>query len=437
MDPAMLRRIAFQRDVWEANLLVDFVSGRNDQGLDDLEAITLPKAVKNLAGKSVLRTADPSILLRELARITRDVDADGDPPPEDIAFVSCLVDGLNDVAWPARGLTIGFNTLVALPNPGAGAARAAIASRWPALRPWLSAEAEPELRATRAERAFPQWAPRAQRLRRAHWWLIWASGLLLALLLALNANIGFYRGALDHISATRATYRTLLGGKSGPELSCQALAQKPDPDKAQACARLQTAYSDFVGAQRSLQDRLEEARHPTWATSLDFTALWVRNMPIPTPAPGEVGYSGEELAVDDVVEVLNSVALPGVLAALGAIVGVLWSHRSQIARSTLAPREYAGLWFTLILGAAAGSAVGFFVHSSGGSAFNLLGSGSRGASTAQLSAPALAFLAGFGSNYFFRSLEQLLERVFPDHLATTKRPRRRADAGGEVHDDAS
>lgn len=107
--------------------------------------------------------------------------------------------------------------------------------------------------------------------------------------------------------------------------------------------------------------------------------------------------------VASTISVLATYVLPVLFGILGAMVGAIRSIQRSIRESELAPRDVAVTVMGIPVGAVAGLAVGLLI-SSGGTVGVSAG--------VTLTAAGLSFVAGYGSETFFKFVERLEERVF-------------------------
>jgi hypothetical protein len=120
-------------------------------------------------------------------------------------------------------------------------------------------------------------------------------------------------------------------------------------------------------------------------------------------------------SAESVLSVFTTYILPMMFGLLGTIIGAFRGIQTKVRDSELAPRDYALTILGLPLGAVAGVAVGLFFSPS---SVPMAGSGEV-ASSLTLTTSGLGFLAGYGSQTFFRFIDELLGRVFPNNTTRT------------------
>ena len=136
----------------------------------------------------------------------------------------------------------------------------------------------------------------------------------------------------------------------------------------------------------------------------------------PLPEPPRRYSRGPRLGGDEetariLTLVLGSAVLPlcyGILGAGAAVVRDLWR---KMRESMLSPREYSLALGQLALGATIGACIGLFVNAAGNSGGNG-GAEQALAGAWTLSGSALSFIAGFGVEGVFQSMESFVRRVF-------------------------
>ena len=112
-------------------------------------------------------------------------------------------------------------------------------------------------------------------------------------------------------------------------------------------------------------------------------------------------------SVAAMLAMMTTYLLPMSFGIVGTIAALLRAIQRRVNESTLSPRDLALSLFRLPLGMVAGICVGLFFTPSG----NLVQTGGElGALT--LSASGVAFLAGYGAEGFFRTLDALVAHLF-------------------------
>ena len=108
------------------------------------------------------------------------------------------------------------------------------------------------------------------------------------------------------------------------------------------------------------------------------------------------------------VGVIGNYILPVLYGALGAMGSMLRQFNRRLAERLLTPRDRRAAHIRLMLGVMTGACIGLFFNSSAGPA---QATGLGGAAVT-LSASAIAFLAGYGVEAVFKTLDTLLGHIF-------------------------
>jgi hypothetical protein len=108
---------------------------------------------------------------------------------------------------------------------------------------------------------------------------------------------------------------------------------------------------------------------------------------------------------ESVINVFSNNVLPIMFGLLGNFSGLMRLINNKVRDSTLSPRDIRLLVSLMPMGVVAGLTVGLIFSPNAGSSI----SGTVGT----LSASALAFLAGYGVDFYFNALDSILARVFP------------------------
>ena len=118
------------------------------------------------------------------------------------------------------------------------------------------------------------------------------------------------------------------------------------------------------------------------------------------------------------VRTLVGVVLPLLMRTFGAVAFVVLRHSARLRDGLLSPQAPMENVGRLVLGTVTGVAIGFFMGSNG-----VQGGVPSLPMAIPLSAPALAFLGGYGAEYVFRLVDYLVTIVFAvDRKPTAKPP---------------
>ncbi|SIT43786.1 membrane hypothetical protein [Paraburkholderia ribeironis] len=396
--------LIFKRDLNEVHLLLDFISGRPDSHIWDIGDVKFPD-----------RNDGNGALLTPYQVIERICEMRFPPPSgqnmadkaDSAALLLYVKDKLNSVAYPACGLTIAY-TYIFLEEIEGVARQAASSVRSRA-------------RALVARTAYPGLVVSAKRFRRFHKSVAWM-GAAITLLAAILLWLVVY--------GVQLTSRFEENQRSTADVTSQIYVQV---DKENAALAPEKQTHDSVPT-RCHADRIEQQSNEIrllcnqWSyfqarydKSISDVATFANHWPstwlmVPFPtSPGlrekaELGYVAKQVNIQSITLVLSAYAsyvLPVMFGVVGTIASFLRDIGNRITSSTLAPRDETLAIIRLILGAIAGLAVGLFFTPASVSA-----QVSSGAGVLTLSASAIAFLAGYGADGFFRMIDMMITRVF-------------------------
>lgn len=367
----------------------------------------------------------------------------------DAAKLLRVRDMLNGAAAPATGYTIAFTLMMAGETPESTAGRWRARWGWPPLvfeaadQP-ASPPAASRLLSSRREfaaKAFPVLEQTARGARR-QWWLLRNA---LAIWLALTCVFSWHiaagvtlaeRWRTQHEEVQRL--QTLADAQSAPgddsvpvddaadangnETAAPAAAA-PGPPSGKAGPGLDPSLKVQKGHREAAQRTLSEARTIEAAASNNLLA-WVREegktsicflsaigwhaeRPCLSWLAGKDPRTGSNLEWAVIyVGLLAGTVLPIFYGVLGAWAAVVRAISAKMRGSTLSPRDVQRAGVQLVLGAVIACCIGLFVP--GGERDEQ--SGLFGSIPLTLSA--LCFIAGFGVEGVFQTLEELVRRVF-------------------------
>jgi cbb3-type cytochrome oxidase subunit 3 len=346
---------------------------------------------------------------------------EGSPPDEarDAELLIRVKDHLNMLAAPASGLTIAFTHLV---THEAGAGRASSALR--------SAEADGPSRRSLARAAYPDLVDRAQTFRNG----VRAIGVFLFawLLLTCLASwyIAFGNAALAQREAAQAVF--LLADARVQEVAAGAASKAgvgtPATNSPPAASAFQpteaarpvlpacpTASGTTPATYTSVPQRqactaLAEAQAVRAASDIQIAHWMLRSATGGGPALSAYATA--------LAGVLGTAILPVLYGILGAGAAVLRSLSTKMRLSLLAPRDLNLALQQLALGAVMGACIGIFIAQPSTGP----GTGATVIGPVALSASALSFLAGFGVDAVFATLESVISRVFNVQPSGAARP---------------
>jgi hypothetical protein len=456
----------YRQHLNEVYLLLDFISGRPDKRLSDLD---------NKISDPHSRNKHPMSSAEIVARVTKmrhPPDPHARERAADAAFLLELKDRLNWLAYPARGLTIAYTTMFA--EGGHTSAN----TIWNAVTGKVgrqpSATAEPT-RVEMAQLAFPGLVAIAGHFRLMKS-LISVGGLVLSLVSAVLLWEATYGVRLAvHFAQARQAENEMIAklydqlekdrvvpmanqpgdldsfcgiedressaANARPRIVTKAMdlatrqvstAQFADfttqPNGMDSAAR-QVSTAQFADSTRQRTGMTSETRqlcndyayrHALLDVAIDDLAKYRVSpafilsstfLPIHDgcAATGCVNSAQQEDApsVATMLTMMTTYLLPMLFGVVGAIAALLRGIHQRVNESTLAPRDLALSLFRLSLGMVAGISVGLFFSPESNLAQT---GGAIGALT--LSASGIAFLAGYGAEGFFRALDTLVIHLF-------------------------
>lgn len=408
--------LIFKRDLNEVHLLLDFISGRPDSHVWDIGDVKFPdRSVGNGAFLTAYQVIERICELRFPPPAGQETPVKAD----NAALLLCVKDKLNAVAYPACGLTIAY-TYMFLEEMEGSSRQSASSGR-------------SQARARVAKTAYPGLVVSAKRFRRFHRAVAWA-GVVITLMAAFLLWVVVY--------GVQLTSRFEENQKSATDLMAQIYAQIDKENAAVPTAQ----QNHESGPVRCHADRIEQQSNQIrllcnqWSyyqarydKSISDVAIFANRRPsnwlmmVFPASPGlrekdEVGYVAKQENIQSVTLVLSAYAsyvLPVMFGVVGTIASFLRDIGNRITGSSLAPRDETLAIIRLILGAIAGLAVGLFFTPA-----SVAAQVSSGAGVLTLSASAIAFLAGYGADGFFRMIDAMITRVFSlDHPDKSSPPR--------------
>jgi hypothetical protein len=413
----LVDRLIFERDVNEGFLLIDYISGRTEKSLKDLDVDELeipaesssvtqgqaPTAIPSQTpqtASSPTATVTPSRVLQKFCEIRYPPVREPRIRAENAAFVLEVKDRLNALARPARGITVAY-TAIFVGNAAFG----------------KKPNGQQQTLLDQAVGAAPNIAWHARLFARLFGLVLPLFLLFWFLLTAVTYWDVAYGGSIVQTLQQLDTQRTSLlqPGAQGssaavtvtPEI-CKAL--KPDgsdpPDRRGACFKLGHIETDMAGARANLREFHD------WLTR---GLSWYDIIPYVRPMRwGFLAYhptlydDSPEQSITWVLTLFGTYVLPAMFGLLGTMAAVVRAVLAKVRDSLLGPRDLSLSLLGLVIGPLAGLAVGLFYTPSATAAQSTTGL----AGTVTLTVSGLGFLAGYGADAFFKFLDALLVRVF-------------------------
>jgi hypothetical protein len=411
-----LQHELFWRDLNEVHLLMDFISGRADKSLADLNNVPDP----DNPGQNL----KPEAVVQKVCLIRFPPVGDATSRARQAALLLTVKDRLNALADPARGVSIAYTSMFSgvsqsTSEPQGPGFFASVADYigFPVQR--APAVPEPPKHAYAfATEAYPNLSVHARKFRKWFVWLptfaaVWA--ILTALVYwdvalssaALNKVTGFeeQQAALAQPGHTfvpdtkRCNALTRLA-TGAPAIGAPAIGAQAD-DSIEVCRRFGDLQFHLVAAREDLAAITERHlwRHPVGWVMRSFSGKLNRI--------GSTDHPREQFAAV-VVSVFTNYIVPMMFGLLGTLAGVVRSIWGKVRESTLRPQDRRLAVANVPLGLVAGLAIGLIVSPSGTPPAGV----SATAGSITLSATALAFLAGYGAEAFFTMIDELLKRIF-------------------------
>jgi hypothetical protein len=414
-------QLILRRDLNEALLLMDFISGRPDVHIWDIGDIKYPVREQTaLRANNANGVVDQTPTLPPIEVIRR-ICALRYPPEgnqsiqdraDDSALLLCVKDKLNSVAHPANGLTIAY-TYMFLEETARE-------------QPEESTERQAEsiikkgTRATVAKEAYPGLISSAKRFRCFHRNVarvgaaitIFSAMLLWLVVYGVQLTSRFEEDQKRVTEETSQIYAIV--DKENAALAAASQTHDSVPARCDGDLAKQSNQIRMLCNQWSYyQARYDKSINDVAAFANKWPSAWLM-IPFPTAPTLQQNRAGDVVArqedVQSITLVLSACAsyvLPVLFGLVGTIASFLRDISNRITGSILSPRDETLAIIRLILGAIAGLAVGLFFTPSTTAAQI-----SAGAGVLTLSASGIAFLAGYGADGFFRLMDALITRLF-------------------------
>jgi hypothetical protein len=402
----LLDELVFKRDLNEAHLLMDFVSGRTDRSLDQLSMLDPLTPGKTLSSSDIVR---------KITTLRYPPQGDASTKSDNAAFLLIAKDHLSGLARPARALTIAYTIMFA---EGGGHRISRLLSGG------HREEELPDSRLFLAKDIFPGLQLHAGMFRHIRTCLVLFTIVWLLLTVLTYWQVALTRSVLQRLElfykdrvALVQTAPDLLDGKLCPRYQAGENQFNPsdktaDPKVIGACSRLH--YIDRSRHEAHLDlDNVVDCQG-VWPNLVTRILGWrnVQCRPMPdVPTPGHYAVSWQ--SATSVLSAFNTYVLPMMFGLLGTLIAALRSIQNKVRDSLLEPRDLVLMLLGLPLGLVAGVAVGLFFSPSGAA---LPGSATL-AGDLSLTVSGLGFLTGYGAEAFFKFMDGVLARAFPDRAA--------------------
>jgi hypothetical protein len=414
-------QLILQRDLNEALLLMDFISGRPDVHIWDIGDIKYPVRVNNPGpGGDANQGANPTPTLPPIEVIRR-ICALRYPPEmnqslseraDNSALLLCVKDKLNSIAHPANGLTIAYTYMFL--EETAQSRRGESSVHQPIVI------VEKGTRATVAKAAYPGLIPSAKRFRCFHR-NVARAGAAITIFSAILLWLVVYGVQLtsrfeeDQKSASDVTSQiyTLID-KENAAIAVDRQSHDTVPTRCRDKIDEQSNQIRLLCNQWSYyQARYDKSIKDVATFANKWPSDWL-TIPFPTSPTLQINKAGDSIATQEDVQSITlvlsayaSYVLPVLFGLVGTIASFLRDISNRITGSILSPRDETLAIIRIILGAIAGLAVGLFFTPA-----SVAAQISSGAGVLTLSASGIAFLAGYGADGFFRMIDAMITRIF-------------------------
>jgi len=402
--------LVFKRDLNETYLLMDFVSGRTDRSLDQLTMIDPMDSKTRLSSIEIVK---------RVAALRYPPDPDPSVKSENAALLLVAKDHLSGLARPARALTIAYTIMFA---EGGGHR----------IRDWFGKRrnetaAPPDPRSDLAKDVFPALQRHAELFRMIRTSLVFITILWLLLTVFTYWQVALTRSVLqrldffwkDRVELTQANVELLSpdkcpGFEAGKSFNENHV--KIDEKNLSGCRRLY--YIDRSRHEARLDlDRVVDCSG-AWPNVVSRVLAWREVQCRPPGGNVSAGeYKVSWQSANSVISAFSTYVLPMMFGLLGTLIAALRSLQNKVRDSLLEPRDLVLMLLGLPLGLVAGVAVGLFFSPSGAA---VPGSATP-AGELSLTASGLGFVAGYGAEAFFRFMDGVLARAFPERLPVPER----------------
>ena len=418
---AMVNALTLDSDVKEVFLLIDHISGRSEKSLKDIDTsgIELPDP-RNGGVQAAAVGADAAVLVVKpppdkpaIADVLYQLCQIGYPPHPDAttkahkaAFVLMLKDRLNELATPARGITVAYTAMFVSATYGCS------------FVPWRRGGQEFAVnsRGDLARGAYPALEAHARCFARLFRGFPWLMLLMLVLTASAYWDVGFGRTIVQRIEQVDKQRQEMLhpDAKLAPNAApldqdaCLAKAGLTQ-DVARACGPLLYLVHELSDSRQDLYNFAHTAAGQDYSSLIPRLLTWLRPISWGFTLDGqEPSEERPEATVAWVLSLFSTYVLPAMFGFLGTLAAMMRAIQGKVRDSLLGPRDLPLTALGLVIGPVAGLAVGLFYTPSGATT----GGVTALSSSVSLSASGLGFLAGYGADAFFKFVDALLIRVF-------------------------
>ncbi|HXO01462.1 MAG TPA: hypothetical protein VN900_05355 [Stellaceae bacterium] len=379
-DDDAIDKLIFKRDVDEVHLLIDFISGRADKNLTNLE-IPNP-AYDPTVQPPMSPTLNSTEAVKHLALIRYPPSKIERVKAEDAALLLLARDRLAALASPARSATIAYTEM------------------------FIGSEVDGrDYRRNLAVNTFPNLVSHVSKFKKLYIGLICLTFIWLILTALTYWDVAMGRSILQGIDQLNKEKATIV--QSNPAAATCA-ASSTDA----ICARVNTLTEKMTVANSKLSEFINCTADCKPVFHVVRWGFLLCGFDPEEPVDGTDKFLTDRMAF--VLTVFSTYILPMMFGLLGTMIAAVRAIQSKVRDYELGPRDLILTLMGLPIGLVAGVAVGLFYAPS---AAPTTGTGNL-AGELSLSAVGLGFLAGYGSEAFFKSLDALLARVFTARAST-------------------
>ena len=420
-------QLILERDLNEALLLMEFISGRQDVHIWDIGDIKYPVRTDDPFRNGIASNETPTLPPIEVIRRICALRYPPEPKQslseraDNSALLLCVKDKLNSIANPANGLTIAYTYMFLEETTQSKRDKTqTFQSKADQSIEQNSAVVAKGTRATVAKAAYPGLVQSAKRFRCFHRSVarvgaaITAFSAILLWLVVYGVQLTS-RFEEDQKTTTDVTSQIYaLVDKENAPLPVAQQSHDSVPTRCKSRIDDQSNPIRLLCNQWSYyQARYEKSINDVATFANKWPSSWL-TMPFPTSPTLEKDKAGKFIATQEDVQSITlvlsayaSYVLPVLFGLVGTIASFLRDISNRITGSILSPRDETLAIIRIILGAIAGLAVGLFFTPSTVAAQISAGSG-----VLTLSASGIAFLAGYGADGFFRMIDAMIARIF-------------------------
>jgi hypothetical protein len=415
-------QLILQRDLNEALLIMDFISGRPDVHIWDIGDIKYPVRAdsQDRADKPDPAVSEKTPVLPPIEVIRR-ICALRYPPEgnqclseraDNSALLLCVKDKLNSIAYPSNGLTIAYTYMFLEETAQAKHERSTEHPGTPFV--------EKGTRATVAKAAYPGLIASAKRFRCFHRSVarvgaaitVFSAILLWLVVYGVQLTSRFEEDQKSTAETTGQIYALI--DKENAAIALDRQSHDSVPGRCKGKIDEQSNQVRLLCNQWSYyQARYEKSINDVATFANKWPSDWLM-IPFPTSPTLQIDKAGKSIATQEDVQSITlvlsayaSYVLPVLFGLVGTIASFLRDISNRITVSILSPRDETLAIIRIILGAIAGLAVGLFITPT-----TVASQISSGAGVLTLSASGIAFLAGYGADGFFRMMDSVITRVF-------------------------